>query len=80
MPVCSNKSKLMSCFLEYSKEQVKVHDLVYENKGNEWILKKSCCTKLRLSEKWVYNQLKEKGFQILSSGIENGMYSVIAEK
>lgn len=80
IPVCSDNTKIMTCFLEYKEERVTVHDLVYEKQGSGWVLNKSCYDKLRLSRDWVAGTLKATGFRLVSSGTENGMTSLVAAR
>jgi len=79
-PVKSADSKIFMCFLEYGKKKVKVHDIVYEKKINDWSLKKSFYQKLRLPDDWVINQLKIKGFLIKHSSSDKGLSTIIATK
>ena len=80
LPVRSDKNIIFTCFLEYEKETVKVHDILYKKQGSEWQLKKSFYRKLRLNKEWVVNQLSMSGFSAIYSEIENGFITVIATK
>ncbi|MGD9228067.1 MAG: class I SAM-dependent methyltransferase, partial [Desulfobacterales bacterium] len=41
IPVKSDDRRIFTCFLEYEKDTVKVHDIIYEKKNTQWVLKKS---------------------------------------
>ncbi len=66
IPVRSDESRIMTCFLEYtSPATVQVHDLVYVRdpaKGG-WLLEKSSYPKLRLSPAWVAHELRAAGLE-----------------
>jgi 2-polyprenyl-3-methyl-5-hydroxy-6-metoxy-1,4-benzoquinol methylase len=49
--VKSDDHTIFTCFLEYEKDTVKVHDIIYEKKNTQWALKKSFFRKLRISPK-----------------------------
>jgi len=80
IPVRSDSSRIFTCFLEYEKRHVKVHDLLYEKTGDQWKLKKSFFRKLRISSQWVQECLLKAGFTVQKNGIENGMTTIIARK
>ena len=50
IPVRADESAILTCFLEYEAETVKVHDLVYRKLGGEWTFAKSFYRKLRLAQ------------------------------
>ena len=80
LPVKSDAETIFTCFLEYEPDTVKVHDLVYKWKNDAWQLNKSFYRKLRLSQKWVEEQLQNKGFQQINSQCDRGMVTIIATK
>ena len=41
IPVRSDENRILTCFLEFEPEFVKVFDLVYQRQGDEWQLNKS---------------------------------------
>jgi hypothetical protein len=71
---------VFTCFLEYEPETVKVHDIVYRNVGGQWELAKSFYRKLRLSERWVLDALKDAGFEDVASQQTNGLVTVTATR
>ncbi|WP_029913347.1 class I SAM-dependent methyltransferase [Pelobacter seleniigenes] len=80
IPVKSDNSSIMTCFLEYEPETVKVHDLVYKKENEQWTCHKSFYRKLRLSPDWVLEQLSGAGFKSIEMSNDQGLISVIATK
>ena len=81
LPVKSDENIIMTCFLEYEPETVKVHDIVYKKRIGRWELFKSYYRKLRLSEKWVINQLYACNLKNIKSSVErNGFITIVAQK
>lgn len=80
IPVRSNAQKIFTCFLEYEEDTVKVHDIIYEKKDDQWIMQKSFFKKLRISPDWIRNYLQSIGFTIEFDNEENQMNFIIARK
>ena len=80
IPVRSNETTIFTCFLEYEKSSVKVHDIIYEKMGTQWELKKSFYRKLRIPPEWTRDYLQETGFDIEFYDEKNGMIYIIARK
>ncbi len=80
IPVRSDESKILTCFLEYHKEVVEVYDLLYRKEGEQWVLSVSSYPKLRLDKRWVGEQLRKVGLRVLSNEFANGMVSIVAKK
>ncbi len=80
IPVKSDDDTIFTCFLEYEPETVKVHDLVYRKINGSWCLNKSYYRKLRLSKKWIEEQLSAVGFTRIESTVDKGFVTVIAVK
>ena len=76
----SDDNTIFTCFLEYEPETVKVHDIVYKKSGCKWKLHKSFYRKLRLSKDWVLDQLSQCGFSQISSEVDDGVVTVIAQR
>lgn len=79
IPLKSDRQTIFTCFLEYEPETVKVHDLVYKLDGDDWKLNKSFYRKLRISQQWVKEQLKNSFGQVEFSDAR-GLVTVIATK
>jgi 2-polyprenyl-3-methyl-5-hydroxy-6-metoxy-1,4-benzoquinol methylase len=80
LPVKSDENVILTCFLEYEPETVKVHDIIYKKSSGEWKLLKSYYRKLRLSEQWTIKQLTQCGFNKIDSTVENGVITIIGSK
>jgi len=80
IPIKSDENIILTCFLEYEPETVKVHDLVYKKNSEKWNLYKSFYRKLRLSKDWVDRQLASAGFNHVESTVDHGFVTVIATK
>ncbi len=80
IPVRSDASRIMTCFLEYAPEKVLVHDLVHERNGDAWDFRKSCYAKLRLAKATVIEYLSDAGFGEIQEHESRGMITLIAEK
>ena len=76
--VRSDSKNIFTCFLEYEKKHVKVHDVIHEKAGDQWMMKKSYFLKLRISPQWVSYCLLKAGFKIESLDIDNQMIRIIA--
>lgn len=79
-PVKSDEQRIFTCFLEYEKETVKIHDLVYQKTGTDWQLFKSFYRKLRINAEWTLNELSRSGFKDIDSTEDNGFITIIATK
>lgn len=76
-----NDSKIIfTCFLEYEKDYVRIHDIIYEKKRNQWEMKKSVFNKIRISPHWTRKTLQEFGFRVEAYDIYNGVVCIIALK
>ena len=80
IPVRSDSKRIFTCFLEYEKSHVKVHDILYEKTDDQWKMKKSFFRKLRISSQWAQECLLKAGFKVEKYDIENGMITMIARK
>jgi len=80
LPVKSDDTRILTCFLEYFDNFVMVHDLLHEKESGQWTQKISSYKKLRISENKLITILKDCGFRIDSSEIINRMVHIIAVK
>ena len=80
IPVKSNETTIFTCFLEFEKDSVKVHDIIYEKINAQWVLKKSVYQKLRISPDWTQKYLQKIGFTIEFYDEQNGLIFIIARK
>jgi SAM-dependent methyltransferase len=80
IPVRSTADKIMTCFLEYGADVIKVHDLIHIRGGSAWRLVKSCYSKLRLSADDIHVELAEAGFKVDTQESFRGMSVLAAQK
>lgn len=80
IPVRSEPNLIFTCFLEYEKEHVKVHDVIYEKTNGQWQLRKGFYRKLRIPPQWARDCLLATGFEVNKFDIRNGMATIIARK
>lgn len=80
IPVRSDSKKIFTCFLEYEKKHVKVHDIIYEKSEGRWVIKKSYFRKLRISPQWVNDCLLKGGLTVEDLSIDNGMVTILGRK
>ena len=64
IPVKQDATRILTCFLEYFSDYVRVTDLLYENINDTWQQKVSSYKKLRLSTRQMEQLLLETGFNI----------------
>ena len=74
----SDEQRILTCFLEYEPDTVKVHDLLYKYDRGSWNLNKSFYRKLRLSPQWVDKELKDAGFTQIESALSNCLVTIFA--
>lgn len=80
IPVRSDATTIFTCFLEYEDDSVKVHDLVYRWEEREWRLRKGVYRKLRLSPRWVEQELRAAGFDKICIAADNGSATIVARR
>jgi SAM-dependent methyltransferase len=80
IPVQSDASRVMTCFLEYEPRTVVVHDLIHSRTANGWDLRKSSYRKLRIASDDIALQLKSLGFEIEADRMAGRMWAISARK
>ncbi len=80
IPVKSDNEKILTCFLEYQPELVKVTDLLYERKEEGWLQKVSSYNKVRVSSNEIEEILKENGLKVIFNKPVQRLQTIIAEK
>jgi 2-polyprenyl-3-methyl-5-hydroxy-6-metoxy-1,4-benzoquinol methylase len=78
--VCSNDKTIFTCFLEYEKETVRVHDIIYEKKKDQWVMHKSAYPKCRISPEWTRDYMQQIGFTIEFYAEKKELIFMIARK
>lgn len=80
IPVRSDTTRILTCFLEELPTHVRVHDLLYQWDGSAWKLQTSSYDKLRLTPEWVRDQLVESGFATTLETGAGGLRRILAIK
>jgi len=80
IPVRSDEDKILTCFLEYDEDKVKVTDLLYERVNGQWIQKVSSYFKVRITKCIIEELVTDAGFKIIKNELMNRMNYLIAEK
>jgi 2-polyprenyl-3-methyl-5-hydroxy-6-metoxy-1,4-benzoquinol methylase len=80
IPVKSDDKKILTCFLEYTIDKVRVTDLLHELEKDNWIQKVSSYYKTRVSMEQVTDYLRVTGFNIILARSVNGIITIIAQK
>jgi SAM-dependent methyltransferase len=77
IPVRSDDSRILTCFLEYGDDRVTVHDLLHEKEQGRWRQRVSSYCKLRLAPERVVERLTKLGLAIRVDTGMNGMTRVV---
>lgn len=80
IPVQSDDTKIMTCFLEYYQDFVVVYDLLYHKEGTKWKLSTSFYRKLRLDKNWLIQQMNESKLTVVQETVEKGLVSLVIKK
>lgn len=80
IPVKSDSHRILTCFIEYFKDKLRVTDLLYELDNGKWIQKISSYYKTRLSKELAIEYLQNSGFKIVLNKIMNRIITIIALK
>jgi SAM-dependent methyltransferase len=80
VPVRSDDSRILTCFLEYEPETVLVHDLVHERGPDGWRTQVSHYRKLRLPPERLTACLRSNGLDVRREAGMRGMVRLVAGK
>lgn len=80
IPVYSDPQRIFTCVLDYLPGHVVVTDLVYEFTGQEWKMKSSSYSKVRITRAVTVEMLEGSGFQITANEIKQGMVWLVGKK
>ena len=80
IPVRSDESRILTCFLEYDEATVQVHDILHEFHEGAWGMRVSAYRKLRLAPGWVKAQLEQCGFVVAVGVGFSGMTRMCATR
>jgi 2-polyprenyl-3-methyl-5-hydroxy-6-metoxy-1,4-benzoquinol methylase len=78
IPVRSDASRILTCFLEYQSETVLVHDILHECQEDQWHTRISHYPKLKLTPAMVCKWLESYGFTVDCSLGLRGMQRLVA--
>jgi SAM-dependent methyltransferase len=80
IPVKSDDNKILTCFLEYFPDKVKVTDLLHERVNEQWVQKVSSYFKVRITNQVIEKLVLDAGFEILKRDVMNRMNYLIVKK
>jgi 2-polyprenyl-3-methyl-5-hydroxy-6-metoxy-1,4-benzoquinol methylase len=80
IPVKSDNTRILDCFLEYFEDYVMVHDILHEYSGNAWVQKVSAYPKLRLNSIIVTDLLNKHQLAIIHTEVINQMIYIVAAR
>lgn len=78
IPVRSDESRILTCFLEFGPERVMVHDIVHERSADGWQMRVSAYPKLRIAPRHVAQSLQKLGLTVALETASRGMVRVVA--
>jgi len=80
IPVKSDGTRILTCFLEYFDSFVNVYDILHEKINDKWEMKVSSYPKLKLPANDIINMIHGFGLSVTFSDVIQGMNYIIAEK
>ena len=80
LPLTLSDDLMMTCFLEYNVQTVRVHDLVHHHDEDGWHFNASAYDKLRLAPEAVVAALVGGGLSIVLSQNVQGFITLVATK
>ena len=80
VPVRSDETRILTCFLEYQAEAVLVHDILHEHTLDGWLTRVSSYRKLRLSPEHLIANLQSNGFNVRREAGIRGMVRLVAQR
>jgi 2-polyprenyl-3-methyl-5-hydroxy-6-metoxy-1,4-benzoquinol methylase len=80
IPVKSDNTRIMTCFLEYFPQKIRVTDLLHELENGTWVQKVSSYLKCRVTKELIHKMLIKAGFSIDKEVNLNRIIHVIGEK
>lgn len=79
IPVRSDDSRILTCFLEYEPESVLVHDILHQRTPDGWKTQVSHYRKLRLSPEYLVTKFQSSGFNVRRETGMRGMVRLVAQ-
>ncbi|MDO8896788.1 MAG: methyltransferase domain-containing protein, partial [Bacteroidales bacterium] len=78
--VKSDSQRILTCFIEFFVDKLRVTDLLHEFDNGNWILKVSSYYKTRISRDLILGYLSASGFKIIFDNVANRMITIIGQK
>jgi 2-polyprenyl-3-methyl-5-hydroxy-6-metoxy-1,4-benzoquinol methylase len=79
IPVRSDDTRILTCFLEYEPTAVVVHDILHQRTSEGWQTRVSHYRKLRLSPEQLIASLWANGFNVRREAGMRGMVRLVAQ-
>ena len=79
IPVRSDDTRILTCFLEYEPTAVIVHDILHQRTSEGWQTRVSHYRKLRLSPEQLIASLRSNGFNVRREAGMRGMVRLVAQ-
>lgn len=80
IPVKSDSERILTCFVEYFSDKIRVTDLLHEFENGMWVQKVSSYYKIRITREMISDYLFDCNFDIIANLSENRMINLIAQK
>lgn len=80
IPVKSDNQRILTCFLEYEPEFVRVTDLLHEKAEEGWMQKVSSYTKVRITPAEVVSVIESMGLKVAHQDLLRGLVRIVAQK
>jgi hypothetical protein len=80
IPVKSDDNMILTCYLEYEPDYVRVFDILHEKQEGQWQQKISFYHKLKIPLEQLTEALQKAGFQLKTEETQRGMHYLIAVK
>lgn len=79
IPVRSDDSRILTCFLEYESDSVLVHDILHQRAPDGWQTQVSHYRKLRLSPEYLVAKFQSSGFNVRREPGVRGMVRLVGQ-
>ncbi len=76
--VRADDDRILTCYLEYLEDHVRVHDIVHVRAGHEWQRTVSSYDKLRLDPDWLAMESERRRLKIIIDRAARGMVTLAA--
>lgn len=80
IPVRSDDTRILTCFVEYEPEAVVVHDIVHQRTAQGWQTRVSHYRKLRLAPEHLMSSLHSHGFSVRREAGVSAMVRLVAQR